>query len=128
MEMGNSIFCAKSSGTWPHAGGHRRTGREVSRFYEVDKEGRRGWGQAQRPEERRDFGTRRASGPFRHETPQTHPAVLLSARPAPPQEKSGAEWLQILYVVRKHWRISVSIRGCADGHGECCDFQHEADL
>jgi polysaccharide biosynthesis transport protein len=36
------------------------------------------------------------------------PAVLLRARPAQPQaEKRGAEWLQALSILRKHWRISV---------------------
>jgi len=72
----------------------------VSRFYEVTRKGASGG------DRNRRLGAAETLAPVRQDTPP--PAVLLRARPLQPQEqKRGAEWLRVLYILRKHWRISV---------------------
>ena len=72
----------------------------MSRFYEVTRKGASGG------DRNRRLGTAETLAPVRQETPP--PAVLLRARPLQPQEpKRGAEWLRVVYILRKHWRISV---------------------
>jgi succinoglycan biosynthesis transport protein ExoP len=74
----------------------------VSRFYEVTRKGAGASG----GDRTKGLGTGETLAPVRRETPA--PAVLLRARPAQPQEeKRGAEWLRVLYILRKHWRVSA---------------------
>ena len=73
----------------------------MSRFYEVTRKGAGASG-----DRNKSLGTGETLAPVRRETPA--PAVLLRARPAQPQEeKRGAEWLRVLYILRKHWRVSA---------------------
>jgi polysaccharide biosynthesis transport protein len=53
----------------------------------------------------RSLAARETPGPIRRNTPP--PPISFEARPAQPQEKKGDEWLRILYIIRKHWQISV---------------------
>jgi polysaccharide biosynthesis transport protein len=71
----------------------------VSRFYEATRKG------ASREDRNRGLGTGQTLAPVRQET--SAPAVMLRARPAQAREKRGAEWLRVLYMIRKHWRISA---------------------
>jgi succinoglycan biosynthesis transport protein ExoP len=80
----------------------------VSRFYEVTRKGASGG------DRRKALGaiTEETLAPIRQDTPPVRrdapaPAILLGAKPPQSQEKRGAEWLRVLYIVRKHWRISV---------------------
>jgi len=78
----------------------------VSRFYEVTRKGASGG------DKRKGLGTGETLAPvLEHTPPARHDrppaAVLLRAKPAQSQEKIGAEWLRVLYIIRKHWRISV---------------------
>ena len=75
----------------------------MSRFYEVTRKGASSDTTAR--DRRKTLGTGETLTPIRHETPSA--AVFVRASSAPPQEKRGAEWLRVLYIVRKHWRISA---------------------
>lgn len=81
----------------------------MSRFYEVT---RKVDGGAQ--DRRKNLGTGEtlAPAPVRQDAPPVRPgtaasAVFLKPRPAQSQEKRGAEWLRFLYIIRKHWQVSV---------------------
>jgi succinoglycan biosynthesis transport protein ExoP len=77
----------------------------VSRFYEVTRKGA-----ASGDNRNKGLGTGQTLAPVRQErvrqdTPAA--AVFLRARPSQPEEKGGAEWLVLLEIIRKHWRISA---------------------
>jgi succinoglycan biosynthesis transport protein ExoP len=77
----------------------------VSRFYEATRKGAASGG-----DKPKNLGAGEPLppivpvAPVRRDTPQ--PAVLLRSRPVE-QEKRGAEWLRVFYVLHKHWRISA---------------------
>ena len=51
------------------------------------------------------IGSGEALAPRRRDTPP--PAVPFRSRSAPTQDKQGVEWLHLLYILHKHWKISV---------------------
>ncbi len=98
----------KFNGAWP-MGLPIAEGARVSRFYEVTRKGASNGG----VDRRKGLGTGETLvpvapvDPLRQDIPRAQPAVLLRARSAGSQEKSRAEWLHLLSILRKHWRISV---------------------
>jgi len=71
----------------------------VSKFYEATRKS------ARSGDRNRGLGIGETLIPVRQDT--TPPAVLLRPRHAQAQEKGGAEWLRVLFIIRKHWRISA---------------------
>jgi uncharacterized protein involved in exopolysaccharide biosynthesis len=79
----------------------------VSRFYEVTRKGAGSGG----GDRHKNLGTGETLAPVRLETPpvrwdKTAPAVFLRASQQS-QEKRGTEWLRVLEIIRKHWRVSA---------------------
>ena len=79
----------------------------MSRFYEVTRKGGNGG------DRRKGLGAGETLAPVRLETAPVHhqdthaSAVWIRPASAQSQEKKGAEWLRVLDVLRKHWRISA---------------------
>ena len=78
----------------------------MSRFYEVTRKG------SNDGDRRKGLGAGETLAPVRLERPPVRPdtypsAVWIKSVSAQSQEKRGAEWLQALSILRKHWRISV---------------------
>jgi polysaccharide biosynthesis transport protein len=72
----------------------------VSRFYEVTRKGA-----SSGDKKALGVGETLVSTPVRQQAPP--PPIVLRPRHEQPQENKGAEWLRLLQVVRKHWRISA---------------------